>query len=344
MSGRIYTRGGDAGETSLLVGGRVAKDDPRVNVYGTLDEATSALGMARAATKNDEICADIIELQGELIDVMAEVAARPGEQPAKFRIPQVQPAQGDRLEKKLDHYLEEQFPQTGFVRPGISLAAGALDLARATIRRGERFLVSLSRTESVNPVLIKYVNRLSDLLYVMARIDEQREIERIVKESHSLTLSSSPAESGESLQRRGEGLLSQEAKKMALALKDCDRMVEAGIKRAVEIGVPMVLAVVNESGNPIEIRRMDDALEVSVTLAPHKAYTAATVRIATHELAELSQPGQPLYGIDVNMPKMTLVGGGLPLKINNRLVGAVGVSGGSVEQDIDVAQAMVAAL
>lgn len=327
MSGRIYTRGGDTGETSLLAGGRVAKDDPRVNVYGTLDEATSAMGMARAATSNDDICANIITLQGELIDVMAEVAARPGDQPTKFKIPQVQPVQVERLEHKLDHYLEEQFPQTGFVRPGVSLAAGALDLARSTIRRAERFLVSLNRTEPVNPVLIKYVNRLSDLLYVMARVDEQREIERIVTQS-----------------LKTPHLDNEEVKKMALALKDCDRMVEAGIKRATEIGVPMVLAVVNDSGNPIEIRRMDDALEVSVTLAPHKAYTAATVRMPTHELAELSQPGQPLYGIDANIPKLTLVGGGLPLKINNKLVGAVGVSGGSVEQDIDVAQAMVAVL
>ena len=327
MSGRIYTRGGDAGETSLLAGGRVAKDDPRVNVYGTLDEATSALGMARAATGNDDLCADIIALQGELIDVMAEVAARPGDQPTKFEIPQVQPVQVERLEHKLDHYLAEQFPQTGFVRPGISFAASALDLARATVRRAERFLVNLGRTEAVNPVLIKYINRLSDLLYVMARIDEQREIERIVTQS-----------------LKTPGLENQKVKKMTLALKDCDRLVEAGMKRAAEIGVPMVLAVVNDSGNPIEIRRMDDALEVSVTLAPHKAYTAATVRLPTHELAELSQPGQPLFGIDVNVPKLTLVGGGLPLKLNNKVVGAVGVSGGSVEQDIDVAQAMVAAL
>jgi ATP:cob(I)alamin adenosyltransferase len=327
MSGRIYTRGGDAGETSLLVGGRVAKDDPRVNVYGTLDEATSAMGMARAATNNDEICADIIELQGELIDIMAEVAARPGDQPAKFTPPQVQPAQVERLENKLDHYLEEQFPQTGFVRPGVSLAAGALDLARSTIRRAERFLVSLNRTEPVNPVLIKYVNRLSDLLYVMARIDEQREIERIVTKN-----------------LRPPFLSNQETKTMALTLKDCDRMVEAGMKRAAEIGVPMVLAVVNESGNTVELRRMDNALEVSVTLAPHKAYTAATVRMPTEELAELSQPGQPLYGIDVNIPNLTLVGGGLPLKVNDKLIGAVGVSGGSVAQDVDVARAMVAAL
>lgn len=330
---RIYTRGGDAGETSLLTGGRVAKDDPRVNVYGTLDEATSAMGMARAATPDNELCADIIELQGELINIMAEAAARPSDKPAKFEVPRVKQEQVDRLERKLDHYLAEQFPQTGFVRPGISLAAGALDLARATIRRAERFLVALNRTEEVNPILIKYVNRLSDLLYVMARIEEQRTVERIVKQS----INPAP-NSGQSF------LMTKETTKMVLTLKDCDRMVEAGIKRAQEIGVPMVLAVVNDSGNTIELRRMDNALEVSVTLAPHKAYTAATVRIPSQQLAELSQPGQPLYGIDVNIPNLTLVGGGLPLKVNGTVVGAVGVSGGSVEQDVDVAQAMVNAL
>jgi ATP:cob(I)alamin adenosyltransferase len=328
MSGKIYTRGGDKGETSLLAGGRVAKDDPRVNVYGTLDEATSALGMARASTGSEEICADIIDLQGTLIQVMGEVAARPTDKPGKYKVPQVQPEQIEQLERRIDHYLDEQIPQTQFLRPGISLAAGALDLARSTVRRAERFLVSLNRTESVNPDLIKFINRLSDLLYIMARIDEQREIERIIRNN----LNSEKQFGG------------KEANRTTLMLKDCDRMVEAGIMRAEEIGVPMVLAVVNASGNTIELRRMDDALEVSVTLAPHKAYTAATVRMPTQQLAELSQPGQPLYGIDMNIPNLTLVGGGLPLKVGDKFIGAVGVSGGSVEDDIDVAQAMVAAL
>ena len=129
---------------------------------------------------------------------------------------------------------------------------------------------------------------------------------------------------------------------MELTLNDCDRLVEAGMRKAQEIGVPMVLAVVDQNGDVIEARRMDDALIVSVTLAPHKAYTAATVRLPTHELAQAAQPGQSLYGIDVNLPKITLVGGGLPLRKDGKVVGAVGVSGGSVEQDVAVAQAMVA--
>jgi len=130
---------------------------------------------------------------------------------------------------------------------------------------------------------------------------------------------------------------------MELTLQECDRLVAAGMQKAQEIGVPMVLAVVDQNGDVIETRRMDDALIISVTLAPHKAYTAATVRLPTHELAQAAQPGQSLYGIDVNLPKITLVGGGLPLKKDGKVVGAVGVSGGSVEQDVAVAQAMVAA-
>jgi ATP:cob(I)alamin adenosyltransferase len=330
MIGKIYTKGGDAGETSLLSGGRVAKDDPRVNVYGTLDEATSALGMARAATGDNEICNEIIELQGELINIMAEVATRPSEKPPKFEIPKVTPEQVERLEHRLDYYLEERVPIKGFVRPGVSLAAGALDMARSTVRRAERFMVTLSRTEDVSPVLIKYVNRLSDLLYIMARIDEQREVGRIVAKS----LAAGLAQKSDEVAPKMSGL----------SRKDCDRMVEAGINRAKAIGIPVVLAVANPSGNLVELRRMDNALEISVTLAPHKAYTAASVRMPTHQLAALSQPGQPLYGIDMNIPNLTLVGGGLPLMVDGNLWGAVGGSGGSVEQDIDIAQAMAAAL
>ena len=129
---------------------------------------------------------------------------------------------------------------------------------------------------------------------------------------------------------------------MELTLQDSNRMVEAGMKRAQEIGVPMVLSVVDQNGDVIESRRMDDALVISVTLAPHKAYTAATVRVPTHVLAEVGQPGGSLYGIDVNLPKVTLVGGGFPLKKDGKVVGAVGVSGGSVAEDIAVAEAMVA--
>jgi len=323
--GRIYTRFGDTGQTKLADGLLVWKDDARVWVYGTLDEATSALGMARATTRYDDICQDIIGLQGELIGIMAELAT-PAKAPPSVN-PMV-PSQVERLEKKIDAYERERITTGQFVRPGGSVASAQLDLARSIVRRAERLLVALSRTENINAVLLQYLNRLSDLLYVMARIDEQREIRRLVMS----TLQSAAEQS----QQAGSA-------RVVLNLATCDRLIEAGIRRAQEIGVPMVLAVVDESGNLVAFRRMDGALVVSITLAPHKASTAATVRLSTEELAKLAQPGSPLYGIDVNIPNLTLVGGGVPLVADGVTVGGVGVSGGSVEQDVDVAQAMVAA-
>lgn len=336
----IYTRGGDKGQTSLLGGVRVPKDTLRIEVYGTLDEATSTLGLARSLTKYDDICRDIIELQGEFIGVMAELASAPPSmgtdapvKKQKVEIIPVQPAQVERLERKIDQYEQERLPSHHFVRPGGSMGSAALDMARTIIRRAERRLITLSREEEVNPNLITYFNRLSDLFYVMARVDEQREIEQAVLNQFKSLGLEIPSQAGPS-KRDGS---------MSLTLNDCDRMIEAGIRRAKEIGVPMVLAVVDAGGHVVETRRMDDALVVSITLAPNKAYTAATVRTPTHELAKLSQPEAPLYGIDANIPNLTLIGGGLPLRKDGQVVGAVGASGGSVEQDIDVAQAMVAA-
>lgn len=327
MTGKIYTKKGDTGETSLLGGVKVFKDDPHVNVYGTVDEATSAMGMARAATTNDDICRDILALQTELINVMAELAYRPDPTGKSGYVPApVEPAQVERLEQMIDSYVAQRIETRGFVKPGGSLASAALDLARTIVRRAERHLVALAREESINPMLVKYLNRLSDLLYVMARIDEQREIEKIVTRS---------------LQAANT---TKEPAPMALALADSSRMVEAGIRRAHAIGVPMVLAVVDPSGNTIESRRMDGSLVISLTLAVHKAFTAVAVKMPTQQLAELSQPGAPLYGIDINIPNITLVGGGLPVNRNGQIIGGVGASGGSVEQDIDVATAMLGAL
>jgi ATP:cob(I)alamin adenosyltransferase len=335
MSGKVYTRGGDAGQTSLLGGIRVDKDDARIEVYGTLDEGTSMLGMARATTQYDDLCRHIIDIQGELIPIMAEVAYVKGEKELKFDVPQVKPEQVSRLEGIIDFYNQEWIQTGQFVRPGGSQASGMMDMARAVFRRAERRLISLSRHESLNPHLMKYVNRLSDTLYVLARIDEQRTLIKTISDNLPPGMKANVAqESGYSSPRENN---------MAPTLIECDRMVEAGIKKAQEIGCPMVLTVVDQNGDVIESRRMDNALPVSVTLAPHKAYTAAAVRLATHELAKVAQPGKPLYGIDVNLPKITLVGGGLPVQKDGKVLGAVGVSGGSVEQDIAVAQAMVTA-
>jgi len=334
MKAGIYTRGGDTGQTSLLGGIRVDKDDPRVEVYGTIDEATSALGLARATTRYDDICQLIIKLQGELILIMSEIAMLPGTQLKKGSIPTIQAEFIKHIEDLIDLYNSEWMQSGQFVRPGGSQASAAIDMARAIIRRAERRLISLSRNEEINPNLLKYLNRLSDLLYVLARIDEQRAIVDTV--TQQLGILAENSNNGTKRDEKNRGV-----NEMTLTLVDCDRMIIAGIKKAEAIGVPMVLSVVDQNGDVIEVRRMDDALIISVKLASYKAYTASVVRMPTADLAKLSQPGEPLFGIEANFAQVTLVGGGIPLKQNGKIVGAVGVSGGSVEQDIAVAQAMI---
>jgi len=320
--GHVYTRFGDRGQTMLLGRGIVGKDSPRVQAYGVIDEANSALGLARATTHSDDLFALILEIQGELMQVMTLLATPPG---VESPVMPVSEAQVLRMERAIDGFEEETLVTGFFVRPGGSQASAALHLARTIVRRAERQVLALSRIEPVDPLVIKYLNRLSDLLYVMARVDEQREIRRLV-------VSTLNSETGGA------------AHAGALTLALCDKMVEAGMKRAREIGVPMVLAVVDAGGNLLEHRRMDDALVVSISLAPRKAYTAAALRMPTSQLAELAQPGAPLFGIDVNTPNLTLVGGGLPVVLGGVVAGGVGVSGGSVEEDTSVAQAMLAAI
>lgn len=324
--GSIYTKVGDAGETMLIGRKLTPKDSRRVEVYGTLDEATSALGLARSATQQEDLCRLIIDLQGELIDVMAELATPQGGTPPVAPIGE---AQVKRLEEWIDFYEQERIPSGHFVRPGGSFGSAALDLARTIFRRAERCLVKLNREEGVSPEMLRYFNRLSDLCYVLARIDEQREVKKVVERA-LLSALSQPARNGGS--------------PMELNRKLSLQMIEAGIAKAEEIGVPMVLAVVDQGGHLLELSRMDNALLVSLTLAVNKASSAVSVRMPTHELARLAQPGQQLFDITSNVPNLTTVGGGFPIQIDAAVVGGVGVSGGSVEQDITVAQAMLEAL
>jgi uncharacterized protein GlcG (DUF336 family) len=123
---------------------------------------------------------------------------------------------------------------------------------------------------------------------------------------------------------------------LALALK----IIQAAREKADEIDVPVVISVVDEGGHLVATQRMDHALLVSINLSVNKAYTSVAVKIPTHALGPLSQPGQPLFGINsADGGRIVIFGGGVPLLQNGRIIGAIGVSGGSVEQDVQCANA-----
>ncbi len=174
MMTKIYTRTGDSGETGLFGGKRVPKDDLRVSAYGTVDELNAMLGAARAADPGAEIDAVLERLQHHLLDLGAELATPPTAAPsATSHARHVMPEWVTGLERDIDRFEAALPPLRQFILPGGTPAAAALHLARTVARRAERRIVTLAAREPVNPDVLKYVNRLSDLLFVLARAANQ---------------------------------------------------------------------------------------------------------------------------------------------------------------------------
>lgn len=163
---RIYTRGGDAGETSLGDGARVSKADLRVAAMGAIDEANAAIGLARLHT-DGEADAMLGRIQNDLFDLGADMCVPEGEEAAgRLRMAKTQVA---RLESEIDTMNAELAPLDSFVLPGGVPAAAALHFARTVVRRAESLLVGLDAREGINPQAMAYANRLSDHLFVLAR-------------------------------------------------------------------------------------------------------------------------------------------------------------------------------
>ena len=166
---RIYTGGGDKGETSLVGGNRVPKDAPRVIAMGDVDEANGVIGLARHALEQDQpALAEILaRIQNDLFDLGADLAT-PCVDLATGNL-RIQPNQVTRLEQEIDALNASLVPLTSFVLPGGSESACWLHLARTVVRRAERAATSLARAEDINRHLLVYLNRLSDLIFVIAR-------------------------------------------------------------------------------------------------------------------------------------------------------------------------------
>ena len=172
---KIYTRTGDDGSTGLFGGGRVAKDDLRVQAYGSVDEANSVLGLARAAVAGrfGEVDGLLERLQSALFDLGAELACPRGS-PASAHLTPMTGRDVSELEATIDRLSSETEPLTSFILPGGHPAGAALHLARAVTRRAERAVVALAREQEVNPQVLAYLNRLSDLLFTLARVVNRR--------------------------------------------------------------------------------------------------------------------------------------------------------------------------
>ncbi|MEN8181574.1 MAG: cob(I)yrinic acid a,c-diamide adenosyltransferase [Myxococcota bacterium] len=171
---KVYTRRGDSGETDLMGGPRVAKDHLRVEAYGAVDEVNAALGVCRAATPHADLGELLQRIQGELFALGAVLAFPDPSRREKSGIVGPGAEEVAFLEQRIDAFDKELAPLRRFVLPGGSPPAAACHVARTQCRRAERRLVALDRAEPVDPVALGYLNRLSDLLFVLARLENAR--------------------------------------------------------------------------------------------------------------------------------------------------------------------------
>lgn len=328
---KIYTKKGDKGETSLIGGKRVKKSDIRVEAYGTVDEVVALIAFARANVNTQKSKDLLLKVEKELFKLGAELACAEPEKVLKDRITEDDIRW---LEDKIDDLMEEIEFKKDFVLPGPYPSSSSLHIARTVVRRAERFVVRLSEQESVRPEVLKYLNRLSDFLFTLSLYEEKEEVvkkslEEIKKKiSWEVLNKMGQEEAGESLN-------------LELALK----ILKKAEEKAVEIKKPMCIAVVDAGGNLLAFHRMDESLLASIEIAINKAFTAVMLKMETSKLAELAKPDGELFGINnAYNGRIVTFGGGIPIFKNGKLIGAIGVSGGTVDEDVVVAKAGISVI
>lgn len=355
--GVIYTRTGDSGTTGLFGGTRVSKLDPLVEAYGTLDETNAAIGQAKAATGDASMRADLQHIQQRLFVAAAELAS--DEAGRAIVANTISAADVADLEQLIDRAMAETGPQKNFVVPGRDRPSAALHHARTVARRGERRLLEAAINHPLRPELSTYLNRLSDALYALARLAEHRHdlsrIEELVRSLVTKYLGAAQTSGGGAEKLRwspASGFHSGAQKPndadvpggahhvVSFDLETIKVMTQAAEDEGARMGVPIVFAAVDEGGNLLLVHRMADSLLGSLDLACNKAFTSAAFRQPTADLAEQSVPGAALHGIqNSNRGRVVVFGGGLPVfhggaSRGGTLCGGIGVSGGTVEQDM----------
>jgi cob(I)alamin adenosyltransferase len=171
---KIYTKRGDAGETDLFGAGRVSKDALRVEAYGEVDELNATVGLAVAAGSQPELLDLLTQVQSALFDIGAYLATPRASVREKNQMAQVSASDIEALEDAIDRFEAELSPLEAFILPGGTQAAAAFHVARTVCRRAERRVVALDRAEEVGGEALRYLNRLSDLLFVLARLENHR--------------------------------------------------------------------------------------------------------------------------------------------------------------------------
>lgn len=301
----IYTKKGDEGYSSNIKNTRYPKDYILFDLLGTVDELSSNLGLAKIESM-EVVAETITALQKEFI-LLGSYIAGGNHFDTKSAT--------NRLEQLIDAFSKKVSRDGQFTISGQTKAGAYLDVARTVARRAERQAVKASKLFIVNKEDLSYFNRISDLLYILARYQDQlyekADQEPIVYET-SVT---------------GK-----------FDMKQAETLCNQVILKAREMGVKVVCAVCDSGGNLMSMLRDDDAFIASINVAQNKAYTSVSLKMPTSTLADLAKPGDSLYGIQHQDSRLVMFGGGIPLIRNGVIVGGFGVSGGTLEQDTALAE------
>ncbi|AVX37613.1 cob(I)yrinic acid a,c-diamide adenosyltransferase [Yersinia massiliensis] len=332
----IYTKTGDAGTTALFTGQRVKKSHPRVETYGTLDELNAALSLCARVMQGEENRQLIDAVQHQLFYFSAELASEGIEVPPVGR-KSISEQDIHALEQAVDRCMAQLPPVKGFILPGDTEAGSRLHFARTLARRCERRLIELAEQVPVRSVLLQYLNRLSDCLYALARDEDQRQQLQHTAQTVLARYLAATQETQPATKTRPTAT--------GLGFSDVHQLVKLAVEAAMTLDIAVVVALTDRHGNLIMTYRMPDTLLVSSELAPKKAWTAVALKAATHQLSSAVQPGADLFQLEASTGgKVVSFGGGYPLWRDGQLVGGLGISGGSVEQDMHIAEAAISAL
>lgn len=331
----IYTKAGDKGYTSLAKIQNVSKTDDRIQLLGTLDELTSNIGLVKASETREAVRRELETIQKNLMIIMAGIADQYNKD-YKLKTEDTL-----HLEEEINH-MEDSFPRKKeFVLPGENIHSAKIDVARTIARRSERLLIGVDKKYNVDTETKKYMNRMADYLYVLARYTDY------LQENNNIGTITSPK--GENLSMSENQTMSQNdivksvINKLGIDMLKLDLTVSKEIIARIEEeshkrGMNSVIAVCSPEGNPIAVHVMDGAYLASFDIAMKKAYTSVAVKMSTKVLGELAQPGGTFYGIDkTDNGRIIIFGGGVPLMRNGRIIGGLGVSGGTSDQDAALA-------
>ena len=335
---KFYTGQGDKGLTSLTPASQVSKADERVGAVGAVEEIVSALGVVKTHTPCPIFRGKLERIQRTL-RTLAQGLRDPRSGKYAFSAEEI-----DFLESDMDKMLERVTPESiADTLPGGNPQSAALDVAHTTARRAERDVIAMDRRYAVPPTFKQYLNRLSDYLLVAARYSDylfdKAEAEKptvVAPAAAPLSVPSPVSAAANDTEALVAEVLARLGGPKTLDLETAKKLISAVEERAKEQGKHAVIAVCNAEGNPIAVHVMDGAFLVSYEVAVKKAYTAVAVKMSTMELSALCQPGGTFYGLQA-LDRVITFGGGIPLYRDGVMVGGLGVSGGTGEEDHELA-------